>query len=519
MANNRRHLLLTLSMILPLFLLVLHLIPYPSDAAPGLMPQTGLNAAQPAIDPENPRKLVRIQPDGSIEPFHFIGRTAYMLLDPNVDGELYINECAAMGVNSLRIFMMIDWRAHLSPKWCVNPWVPFPGAPMESGDPDTYWWEEFDDGPGGYWERLDRCLDLMAQKKMTALICMFDHGTLARLETEFPGEGTPFLTRPGTADDDGRLDAFLNRTVKCLKHHPNVIIEIGNQITGAWYHPGKVLGTRASVKMAAQKDDDLNCALWMYDVANILKTKFSAGEAPLITNSSAYLSDRFFELTLVDGWNNPVSYCSPRLENWDTWSWNALTGPPRENSGLRNRYPFPFIDVEPMKFGSRNSFNLSDDGPARFRRLAWVTAMAGGYHTYHSVWSITCVPDSQLTPQQYSGGEYLRFYAEFWTKSRRPVDDLEPDPLLIDEISDQSLKTFPATTQNHAFAAVYLVSDESPGDTSVVLNMRNKNITATVCDPVSGEEIWVPVIFENEKPRVHIPASAWNHSDLILILE
>ena len=463
-----------------------------------------------AQDPDDPHKLVKVGADGQKTPYYHIGRSAYLLMNPYCPVTEFLDDAAASGADTLRIFLIADWR--YVGKWVLNPWQEYPG---DHSNGDLPWWQGFDESPGGYWQRLDQLLTEMEHRGMVAEISIFDHFTFARLEHEFPGEAVPFFSRIGSEQDDGRLTALLDRLIRSLQNHGNVIVEVGNQICMAWFRHEIHRGTGTVLDFIPQKNDDLHCALWMKDVADYFRNHFGSSPVPLLTNSSRFNADHFFELTLVDGWNCPVSYHSNRDREWWKWNWNAMIGKPNLNSGLYNRFDLPFVDNEPMKFGDRSMPGLTESDPDRLRYYAWISAMSGVYHTYHSIWGSTTVPDRQLTAAQRAGAAYLPIFSRFVKDPANQFHRLHPSPGLVKSVSPEDVETFSATGKNRDVFAVYLLRKNKPNRTILRFREPMTGYKMFLFDTASGKKRRLTKKNLISDTEVIIPATAWKGSDIL----
>lgn len=487
-------------------------------AAPGDSQER--KGCRPVIDPENPRRMILIEPDGSSIPYLHIGRSAYQLLNFHRHVDAFLEDAEASGADTLRIFLVADWRYPWAGKWFANPWNTDPGTPKNAGDPEKFWWQEFDEQPGGYWDRLDSVLTKMAEREMVAELCLFDHFTMARLERDYPGEAIPFLVRMGSEKDDGRLRCLLDRLALSLQDHSNVILEIGNQIAAAWTRPGCAPGTDIPLMIAPRAGDDMDCALWMYDIANYLRDKFPKDRAPLMTNSARWKADIFFELTLKDGWNAPVSFHSDRTsDQWYLWNWNALQGPTGVNSGLLKTYAFPFIDNEPMTYGEKDRTGFTDGNPGKFRYHAWITAMAGGYHTYHSMAGINTDPDRALTEKQRAGQAYLPVFAAFWKSHSAIFNRLITRHDIVFQPETDKRRAFCAATPDIDCVMVYLLKTGEADNGELVLYMPVEGYSAKWLHTGSGEMTAAKVKTVRGTLSVSLDNAPWNDRDVLLILE
>ena len=465
-------------------------------------------------DPEHLHKMIKITGEGRQIPYYHIGRSAYLLLDSHCRTELFLEDAAASGADTLRVFLTGDWRS--IQKWNVNPWLHCPGMSESETGQNVPWWREFDESPNGYWHRLDQLLTQMEQRGMVAELALFDHFTFAMLEHEFPGEAVPFFSRIGSERDDGRLIAFLDRLILALQNHGNVIIEIGNQVCTAWFRHEIHLASGTPFDFVPERNNDLNCALWMKDIADYIRDHFGSTPVPMITNSSRFDRDMFFELTLVDGWNCPVSFHSNRGNAWWKWNWKAMIGRRDLNAGLWLRYSFPFVDNEPMKYGEKDSYGLTDSHAERFRNYAWISAIAGVYHTYHSVWGSATIPDRQLTPKQRAGAAYLPAFAGFVTDPVNEFHRLEPSPGTVQFVSNPAVETFAAAGNDRSIIAVYLLSSREKSRTELRLKDSLAGYKVILLDPATGKNISVSQKQTAEGTELTIPKSAWQGNDLLI---
>ncbi len=494
-----------------LFLISSHSAEGKKKCNPGSVSKSDFRVMQ---DPSDPHKMISLEGVSEFKPYFHIGRSAYLLLDPECAVDDFLDDACKSGADTLRIFLTGDWRS-IRP-WNVNPWRQRPGTIRSEGDPQKPWWNEFDESENGYWNRLDKLLMKMNARNMVAELCLFDHATFARLESEYPGESVPFFHRMGSEMDDGRLVAFLDRLLEALNPHGNVIIEIGNQITTAWFRHEVIRNTKIVMDFAPRRDDRLHCSLWMKDIADYLRENRRAGTSPPITNSSRFAEDHFFELTLTDGWNCPVSFHSGRMGDWWKWNWKAMIGRKGRNSGMYLRYPFPFIDNEPMKFSDEDYRGLASSDAEKFRFYAWISAMAGVYHTYHSKWGSLTVPDRELTPEQCAGAAYLPIFSQFVKNTKNEFHRLHPRPGTIRHVEPKGVETFAAVSEHDEIIAVYLIRSGNVDDVRLRFRLPLENYDIVLFQPASGKQARIYRKENEPGNQLRIPVSAWKSDDLLV---
>ena len=309
------------------------------------------------------------------KPFFFVGKSSFALID--ADWKAYIDEAHRDGFNVMRVWLCCPrttkkWgNDHFNRNQAAGDQWPFGGTPEK---PDITRFNE------DFFRRLDKILDYLESRGMVAELTLFTENDL--------GPGKEYWLGGAYSWDEPK-QRYVLFVLNRYRNRPNVYYEIANEYSGA------------DELAFVEKVGDF---IWEHDKTH------------LVTNSGndpARFSGK--------PWYRIHNIHPTRGKNW----WLRVY-----DEGIRpivRKYRFAVINDEPM--GSiapddkEKGYPGRDPDASHHRINFWLTAMAGGYVTFHSHKGINALAGHN------PGEEFVKPFRTFFEKVR--FSEMEPADGLV----------------------------------------------------------------------------------------
>jgi hypothetical protein len=286
----------------------------------------------PARDTANPLHLIDAKTG---KPFFWVGKTAFGL-SAQPRWREFIDEAEQNGITVLRV--LVGGGKGASASWAL----PYPLWPfLGNGSPDP-----------AHFQRLDDVVAYAGQKNMAVELVVFECGLCGD------------MTNPTSYD--AAKQQYVSFVVNRYRSAPNVIWEVANEYS----HAG--CGANPYNGLPDQLVTDVARDIGRLDGSHLIGLSDQGGTSfPRPTFDPAFTISNIHIDRSGDFWKRP----------WDIFRANTSIGK-------------PMINDEPMGSDVQSSGNRDSDG-TKHRADAWISAIAGGYFTFHCQLGLAATPGAQ----------------------------------------------------------------------------------------------------------------------------